>query len=166
MSRWNVVKLKTELLRKASTACSLPLPAMNNGLCLCTPHCPPASQRRVQLCTVSDVNTQTKEDEEESFKKLLDSSRFIQCINPVGKVVEANIIAVVGEKLYVDFGSKFHAVVPLPEEDSDRYRVGTKVLARVKDLEMTGHFVGDKRHLSLLEAEAELVGLAQVQRAT
>lgn len=163
------MKLRTQLLRKALTACSSPLPAMNNRRCFCTPHCPSASQRRVQLCTVSDVNTQnasSKEDEEESFKKLLDSSRFIQCIDPVGKVVEADIIAVVGEKLYVDFGSKFHAVVPLPEEDRECYRVGTKVLARVKDLEMTDHFLGDKRHLSLLEAEAELVGLAQVWHAT
>ena len=120
------------------------------------------------MSDVKPQNASPKEAEggEESFKQLLDSSKFIQCINPVGKVVEADIIAKVGEKLYIDFGSKFHAVVPLPEEDRDRYIVGTKVLAQVKDLEMTDHFIGAKRHLSLLEAEAELVGLAQVKCAT
>lgn len=67
-----------------------------------------------------------------------------------------------GEEAYVDFGCKFHAVVSLPAAAAKRkgYHRGAKVLVRVKSLELTDHFIGDSRDTTLLEAEAELVGLA------
>ena len=83
----------------------------------------------------------------------------MKSLDPVGKEVEAEVIAVAGDKLYVDFGCKFHAVVPLPETSRERYCTGAKVIVVVKDLEVTGHFIGDNRHHSLLEAEADLVRL-------
>ena len=97
----------------------------------------------------------------DSFKHLLDNSQFVQSIDPVGKVAEAVVIALSGKNIYVDFGGKFHAVVPLPKENRNSYVEGTKVLVKIKDLELTDHFLGAKKHISLLEAAAELVGLAE-----
>ena len=98
----------------------------------------------------------------ETFADLFRNSNFVRVGNPVGKEVEGEIIAVEEDNLYVDFGSKFHAVVPLPAKSlKEEYRRGTKVRVLVRDLELTGHFLGQSKHLSLLEAEAELVGLAK-----
>lgn len=120
---------------------------------------------RAQLCTVTSVKedkvqNSTTAPEEESFKQLFDNSQFVKSIDPVGKMAEGEILAVSGGKIYVDFGSKFHAVVDMPVMECDRYVQGAKVVILVKNLEMTGHFLGAKKHISLLEAEAELVGLA------
>lgn len=120
---------------------------------------------RCRLSTNSEAKaTETTAVGEETFKKLLSSSQFVRSINPVGQVTEGEIVAVSGGNIYVDFGGKFHGVIPLPEENSDRYVEGTKVTVIVKDLEMTDHFLGAKKHISLLEAEIELVGLANSSR--
>ena len=80
----------------------------------------------------------------------------------MGKEVEGEVVAVTGEDAYVDFGFKFHAVVTVPAaaERREEYRRGARVLVRVEDLEMTDHFIGDSRDITLLEAAADLVGLA------
>ena len=96
---------------------------------------------------------------EETFSEMFRNSCFVQAVGPVGKTVKGEIIAVVDENLYVDFGCKFHAVVPRPEVKSELSRKGSKVRVRVRDLEVTGHFLGDSRDTSLLEAKVELVGL-------
>lgn len=97
--------------------------------------------------------------QEGTFQYLFENSQFVKAMDPVGKEVEAEILAVVGDKIYVDFGCKFHAVIPLPEKNRERYSAGAKVIIIVNDVEVTGHFIGDNRHQSLLEAEAELVRL-------
>ena len=106
------------------------------------------------------VETSTSAPKEESFSQLLRNSQFVESIDPVGKKAEGEILAISGDKIYVDFGSKFHAVVDMPELERERYMEGAKVIITVKNLEMTDHFLGAKKHISLLEAEAELVGLA------
>ena len=93
-----------------------------------------------------------------TFQYLFENSQFVKALDPVGKEVEAEIIAVVGDKLYVDFGCKFHAVVSRPE-GQEKYCIGAKVIVIVKDLEITDHFIGDSKHRSLLEAEVKLVRL-------
>ncbi len=97
-----------------------------------------------------------------SFASLFESSKFARILNPVGKKVEGEVMAVIGDKLYIDFGCKFHAVVRLPEENADSFVEGTKVVVLVKDLEMSMHPLGSSKDLSLLEAEAELCGLADI----
>lgn len=104
-----------------------------------------------------DSTARESSNEKESFAELFRSSKFTKVLDPVGKKVEANVFAVVGDNMYVDFGCKFHAVVPLPKEQQDAYKKGSKVVVLVKDLEMTDHFIGDSRDTSLLEAEVELV---------
>ena len=97
-----------------------------------------------------------------TFSDLFQCSKFSSILDPVNQNVEGEVLAVVGGNMYVDFGCKFHAVVPVPTSsspsgDGTRYEEGSKVVVRVLDLEMTDHFVGDHRDTSLLEAEAKLV---------
>ena len=106
----------------------------------------------------NDSTTESEPRREESFSDLFQRSKFATILDPVNQNVEGEVLAVVSEKIYVDFGCKFHAVVPIPMPgDGARYEKGSKVMVRVLDLEMTDHFVGDHRDTSLLEAEAELV---------
>ena len=93
--------------------------------------------------------------EEGSFQDIFKKSQFVLARNPVGKEVEGMIIAVHQNKLYVDFGCKFHAVVICPDLLKKSCCVGTRVSIVVDDLEVTGHFIGDNRHNSLMEAKAE-----------
>lgn len=94
-----------------------------------------------------------------SFESMFKNSKLVGVLDPVGKNVEGEIIAVTGDNLYVDFGCKFHAVVKKPKENSEGYTEGAKVVLLLKDLEMTMHPLGSSRDISLLEAEAELCGL-------
>ena len=77
---------------------------------------------------------------ERTFKDLLEASKFVDMGNPVGKIVDGKIIANVGDKLYIDFGGKFHGVVEKPTEKADRYIKGARVNVLIKDLERTHHY--------------------------
>ena len=96
----------------------------------------------------------------ETFADIFKRSKLANTPDPTGQKVEAEVLAVVEGNMYVDFGCKFHAVVPVPKAGAKSFRKGTRVIVRVLDLEMTNHFIGDHRDLSLLEAEAEFVGVA------
>lgn len=99
--------------------------------------------------------------EKGTFQYLFENSQFVKATDPKEKelLVEAEIIAVEGDKVYVDFGGKFHAVVTCPEAQRERCHSGGKVLITLQDYEMTKHFIGDTKHNSLLEAEAKFVRL-------
>ena len=97
----------------------------------------------------------------ESFESMFKNSKFVRVFDPIGVKVQGEIIAVVGENLYVDFGCKFHSVVKRPEKEHDKYGIGDNVVLLLKDLEVTMHPLGSSRDISLLEAEAELCGLSE-----
>jgi len=99
-------------------------------------------------------------NKERTFKDLFKTSKFVGMVNPVGKIVDGRIIATVDDKLYVDFGGKFHGVVDRPTDSADRYVKGAKVDVLINDLEIGMHFLGSNKDTSLLEASIELVGLA------
>lgn len=109
-----------------------------------------------QRTAVFNKNLSSSETNRQSFASLFESTQFARILNPVGKKVEAEVIAVVEDKLYVDFGCKFHAVVHRPEENKEEFVEGARVVVLVKDLEMSMHPLGSSKDLSLLEAEVEL----------
>ena len=102
----------------------------------------------------SQTDEHTRE-EELTFAEMFRNSKLVQTVSPVGKKVRGEVIAVVDDNVYVDFGCKFHAVMAVPQAKPEFK--GRKVEVLVHDLEITDHFLGDSRDISLLEAEAEFV---------
>ncbi len=98
-----------------------------------------------------------------SFAELFRNSQLAKIGNPIGKKVEGEVIAVVSGNMYVDFGHKFHAVVPVPEANPEAYVKGARVIVRVRDLELTSHFLGDGKDTSLLEAEVDLDSVSKAR---
>ena len=103
------------------------------------------------------AGAESRESTNESFADIFQRSKFATMLDPVNQNVEGEVLAVVNDNMYVDFGCKFHAVVPVPKERAENFGKGSRVVVRVLDLEMTNHFIGDHKDISLLEAEAELV---------
>ncbi|XP_052086473.1 28S ribosomal protein S28, mitochondrial-like [Mytilus californianus] len=99
----------------------------------------------------------------ESFASLLRKSKLLQIGKPAGKVVTGKIIEVQDADLYIDFGGKFHCVCPKPAVKPELYHRGVKVKLVLKDLEMSSSFLGSEKHLTLLEADAVLLGLLDKQ---
>ena len=92
-----------------------------------------------------------------TFAEIFKRSKFAATLDPVNEKVEGEVLAVVDDKMFVDFGCKFHAVVPVPKSRAKSYGKGTRVKLRILDLEMTDHFIGDHKDTSLLEAKAQLL---------
>ncbi|KAK7091800.1 hypothetical protein V1264_009436 [Littorina saxatilis] len=113
---------------------------------------------RVEVVTEDDVADDT-ETEHTTFAAMLRHSKLMQLGDYTGRMVVGTVIEVVGDDLYVDFGGKFHCVCPRPKLNSDRYHRGVKVKLRLNDLEMSSSFLGSDKHVTLLEADATLIGL-------
>ena len=116
----------------------------------------------VQKQAVADDNSEghrVAKSNEATFEQLFKASKFVDILDPVGKIVDGKIIAVDGPNLYVDFGGKFHGVAIKPYKFSERYIKGARVKVLIKDLEVGMHFLGSNTDTSLLEASIEIIGL-------
>ncbi|XP_039275078.1 28S ribosomal protein S28, mitochondrial [Nilaparvata lugens] len=137
----------------------------------------PISSLFVQKFCFSDENTPAKKGfaeaferhskpitEEEpkpdlSFATLFKNSKLIDLGDPQGKTVVGKIFHVVGDDLYIDFGWKFHCVCTRPNKNGSDYVRGAKVRIMIKDLELSTRFLGSEKDLTILEADATLLGL-------
>lgn len=109
--------------------------------------------------TTAQKQDQPVDNEQQTFEDLFKASKFVDMLDPVGKIVDGKIIAVDGPNLYIDFGCKFHGVAIRPHRFSERYIKGARVKVLIKDLEVGMHFLGSNTDTSLLEASIEIVGL-------
>lgn len=96
---------------------------------------------------------------ERDFYTLLRNSFFIDLGDPAGKIVTGTIFHVVNDDLYIDYGGKFHAVCRRPSNNSQLYFKGARVKLRLLSHELSHRFLGSKVDLTLLEADAVLLGL-------
>jgi small subunit ribosomal protein S28 len=95
-----------------------------------------------------------------SFAKMFRQSKFVQLGGLKGRLLSGRIIDIVDDDLYVDYGGKFHAVVQRPQtKQRDQYTMGSVVSIRLQSWEMAARFLGASRHISLLESDAQLVGV-------
>jgi len=106
-----------------------------------------------------DVKEEVVEKKEVSMFKMLRQSPLFQAGDPDGRLVKGKIFHVVSDDLYVDFGCKFHAIVRRPPVNGELYVKGAVVNLRLIDLELSNRFLGASKDLTLLEADAVLLGL-------
>ncbi|KAK6168230.1 hypothetical protein SNE40_022099 [Patella caerulea] len=114
----------------------------------------------------SDKSDDSYITDTDSFAEMLRKSKLMQLGDPNGKVVIGKITKVVGDDLYVDFGGKFHCVCSRPKMEPELYHPGAKVRLLLKDLEMTSKFLGSEKHVTILEADAILVGLYKFEKTS
>jgi small subunit ribosomal protein S28 len=119
---------------------------------------PPPNNQSISSTTRSPSSShQTKPM---TFAKMFRQSKFVQLGGLKGRLLSGRVVDVVDDDLYVDFGGKFHAVVQRPQtKQRDQYVTGAVVSIRLQSWEMAARFLGASRHISLLEADAQLVGL-------
>ncbi|CAH1724735.1 hypothetical protein AGLY_004519 [Aphis glycines] len=98
-------------------------------------------------------------EEDLDFEMLLRNSNFINLGDPEGKQVIGTIFHIVDNDLYIDFGWKFHCVCTRPIKNAESYVRGSQVKLRIKTLELATRFLGSEKDLTLLEADAALLGL-------
>uniref|UniRef100_A0A914HF96 Uncharacterized protein n=1 Tax=Globodera rostochiensis TaxID=31243 RepID=A0A914HF96_GLORO len=94
-----------------------------------------------------------------SFAKLLRNSSFVRLGDFNGQMLIGRVVHRVNDDLYIDFGLKFNAVCKRPEKDAEKYVIGSQVLIKLIDPELSERFMGSKSDLTLLEADAKLIGL-------
>ncbi|KAK0409453.1 hypothetical protein QR680_004545 [Steinernema hermaphroditum] len=94
-----------------------------------------------------------------TFARLFRSSKFVQLGDFEGRAVIGRIVHRVADDCYIDFGLKFPAVCKAPAVNNENFVIGSNVLLRLHTPELSERFLGSKRDLTLLEADATLLKL-------
>ena len=124
-----------------------------------------------------------------TFANLLRNCKFTQMGDPQGKVRRRSpnignsgnsnhalgiltfqvfvgqIYHTANDDLYIDFGGKFPAICKRPQHQSQAYVRGAEVRVMLKKMEMSQMFLGFEKELSLLEADAVLLGLHKPEQS-
>jgi small subunit ribosomal protein S28 len=99
------------------------------------------------------------EEQEPTFAEMFRKSKFAQLGTSLdNRVLEGKVVKIIDKDMFVDFGSKFYAVVKRPtfKHQTVQCHEGMLVRLTLKDLEITEHFLGHSKHTTFLEANAGL----------
>uniref|UniRef100_A0A0R3RY38 Uncharacterized protein n=1 Tax=Elaeophora elaphi TaxID=1147741 RepID=A0A0R3RY38_9BILA len=121
----------------------------------------PADEQQQYSERMMDEN-EVKQDRKR-FAELFRRSKFVQLADFEGRIVMGEIVRRIVDDLYIDMGLKFNAVCKAPLMKNESYRIGAKVLLRLHDPELSELFLGSTKELTLLEADATLLGLYHPQ---
>ncbi|CAJ0931231.1 unnamed protein product, partial [Mesorhabditis belari] len=111
---------------------------------------------------IDELSTKNHPDKAgQSFPQLLRNSKLMQLGNFDGCLVVGKIVHRVTDDLYIDVGLKFNAVCKAPALNGELYTIGSRVLLRLHDYELSERFLGSKKDLTLLEADGTLLRLLQ-----
>ncbi|CAF0974108.1 unnamed protein product [Didymodactylos carnosus] len=109
---------------------------------------------------LSSHDSSSTSSEPQTFAKLFRNSEFVQLGGIKGRLLTGRIFDVVDDDLYIDFGGKFHCVCQRPQsKNRDQFITGALVSIKLNDFEMASRFLGAKKHISLLEADAQLIAI-------
>jgi len=103
---------------------------------------------------------------QQSFASMLRNSKLVSLGEYEGRLLRGNIIEVMDDDLYIDFGGKFHCCCPRPKKNGEKYKRGVDVLIQLRKFEMSSSFLGSDKHITLLEADAVLKGLLRRPKTT
>ncbi|VDK80871.1 unnamed protein product [Litomosoides sigmodontis] len=117
---------------------------------------PPDKQQRDSEGLMSE--NEIKQDRQR-FAELFRHSKFVQLADFEGRIVIGEIVRRIADDLYIDMGLKFNAVCKAPVMKNESYGIGALVLLRLHDPELSELFLGSTKELTLLEADATLLGL-------
>jgi len=116
-----------------------------------------APDSSIQLSAAADAIS--KHDANAAFLDMMRTSALVRMGDVNGRVLVGRVVHTRADDLYVDFGGKFNCVVRRPRNHQNRYNKGVLVLVRVHDTELSSRFLGSDVDMTLLEADATLVGL-------
>ncbi|RMZ93150.1 28S ribosomal mitochondrial [Brachionus plicatilis] len=104
-------------------------------------------------------NIVEKSKASKSFAQMFKESNFVALGDLENKYLIGKIVDIVGDDLYIDYGGKFNCVVKRPEKGAIYYKRNKNVKIKLVSFEMASYFLNAARHITLLESDAELVGL-------
>ncbi|KAL7675723.1 hypothetical protein ACOME3_001990 [Neoechinorhynchus agilis] len=122
----------------------------------------------------TELDIETYEQDLRTFARLFRHSKLVQLGGIKHRRLYGTVIDIVdGTDVYVDFGGKFHCTCHLRvDNDSSEdnkggkrrgldVSIGSRVVIKLKDFEMSARFLGASKDITLLEADAHLIGLVK-----
>ncbi|KAF7494325.1 28S ribosomal protein S28 [Sarcoptes scabiei] len=94
-----------------------------------------------------------------TFASLFRDSPICQLGLPENKILVGEIVNVVDNDVYIDFGFKFLSICKLPKNQMKNYIKGARIKLKLNDLELSDRFLGSNQDMTLLEADATLIRL-------
>ncbi|CAF0769926.1 unnamed protein product [Brachionus calyciflorus] len=111
-----------------------------------------------------NLTEEVKQPIQKSFAQMFKESKFVALGDLENKYLIGRIVDVIGDDVYVDYGGKFNCVVKRPEKGANYYVRNRNVKIKLVSFEMASYFLNAAKHITLLESDAELIGLVRSEK--